>query len=348
MDLRAFLELLRWLGPWTAATAVPPGVTRREATSDGTRVSVWTGRRDDHARRARRALILLPGLHHHGIDDPRLDRLARVFAAAGATVLAPDVRAYRRLELDPAALADAEAALAVARAETGLPYHYIGAFSISFGSILALHLAARHPLGGLVLFGGYHRVDDALRFALAGDDRRRGDPLNGPAVVMNLAPELLPPEDVAPYGEAARDFCRRTWGRAELKSARRHAHAAWDTLAAHPLRAPARELLMQATGLLPGILPRAEAALAAARARHAWLDPTPLVARVTAPVTLVHGKDDDVIPYTHAESLARALPDARAWITGLYGHTGQAAASAVVAEIRTLLAMLRALAALVA
>jgi len=350
VDSRAFVELLRWLGPWTPATDAPSGIERREVAEGKTRVSLWSA-----GGTPRAAVLVLPGLHHDGIDDPRLDRLARVLARAGAhagtVVVAPDVRAFRRLELDPQALVDAEAALAVARRESATGHPYIGAFSISFGSILALHLAARHGLARLVVFGGYHRVDEALRFALAGDGARRGDPLNGPAVVLNLAPELLPPEDVSPYAAAARDFCRRTWGRVELKSARRHAHAAWDVLAAHPLRPAARELLLQATGLAPGILVRAEGALAAARARFAWLDPSPLVPDVGSAVTLVHGRDDDVIPYTHAESLARVLPRARAFITGLYGHTGHtgqaAAAAAVVAEVRTLAGMLRALATLV-
>ncbi|MBL8784943.1 MAG: hypothetical protein JNJ59_08600, partial [Deltaproteobacteria bacterium] len=54
----------------------------------------------------------------------------------------------------------------------------------------------------------------------------------------------------------------------------------------------------------------------------AFLDPGPLLTQVRCPVACVHGRDDDVIPFTESEALARALPHGEALITGLYGHTG--------------------------
>ena len=41
-------------------------------------------------------------------------------------------------------------------------------------------------------------------------------------------------------------------------------------------------------------------------------------------VDIVHGRDDDVIPYEHAAMLAAGLVNAEVGvhITGLYGHTG--------------------------
>ena len=56
-----------------------------------------------------------------------------------------------------------------------------------------------------------------------------------------------------------------------------------------------------------------------------FLDPRPYLGAVRGPIVLVHGREDDVIPYTQLEALHRAFsPGAsvRAFLTGLYGHTG--------------------------
>ena len=68
------------------------------------------------------------------------------------------------------------------------------------------------------------------------------------------------------------------------------------------------------------------------------------VAEVRCPVWLTHGIADDVIPYTQAESLARAFPahaQPPVLLTGLYGHTQIEGARGPVAAARELTAMVR-------
>lgn len=66
-------------------------------------------------------------------------------------------------------------------------------------------------------------------------------------------------------------------------------------------------------------------------------------------VDLVHGVDDDVIPFEHSEALAAAMPNAevRVHLTGLYGHTGAQTPRLATAakELVTMLRVLRVLAA---
>src|SRR5947207_2699541 len=64
--------------------------------------------------RAAGVYLVLPGLHFLGPDDPRLDRFCRALAASGFVVVAPFIRAYNRMLLDPSSFDDAEAALALA------------------------------------------------------------------------------------------------------------------------------------------------------------------------------------------------------------------------------------------
>jgi pimeloyl-ACP methyl ester carboxylesterase len=110
---------------------------------------------------------------------------------------------------------------------------------------------------------------------------------------------------------------------------------------------PVRELYLVGTGALPGAAALALPALARFDARA--LDPSPYLPRITGRVDLVHGKDDDVIPYEHAHRLAAGLSRAevRVHLTGMYGHTGAARPplSAAARELVTLVRVLRLLAA---
>ena len=82
-------RLARWLGPWTPDTRLPPGVEAEDTHVPGPpgrapiRVRTWTG------DKPLAPLLLWPGLHYAGPDDPRLDRFGRVLAHAGYRVQAP-------------------------------------------------------------------------------------------------------------------------------------------------------------------------------------------------------------------------------------------------------------------
>jgi len=106
--------------------------------------------------------------------------------------------------------------------------------------------------------------------------------------------------------------------------------------------APVRELFL--AGIRPGAWSIAEPALARFDARE--LDPRPYLSRVRAHVELVHGADDDVIPYTQSHALAARLPHARTHITGMYGHTGASGSrlAALPRELATMVRVLRVLA----
>lgn len=298
--LRRFATLARWLGPWADARRVP---------------TVRSGK-----GRAGRVLVI-PGLHPLGVADPRMVRFGRILEAAGAELTMADVGALKRLTLAPSMFEEAEAALF--RASSRGP---VGVMSISFGSIVALHLAARHPerVRRLVLFGGYRELERTLVYALGGSEGEVRDPLNAPAVFIQLADQLLEGAAHAAFVEAARRFCAETWtsgrgGPADDKRDGRHLRV--GARIADSLPEPARALMRLACRLDGDPLPTALGALARSRERFRYLDPGPLLPGVRCEVDCVHGRDDDVIPYTESERLARDLAG-RAHITGLYGHTG--------------------------
>lgn len=352
--MRAHLELIRWLGPWTPSEAVPDGVTRwsvpipASGPGEGP-LEAWAYR--PTATPPRGALLLCPGLHYAGPADPRLDRFARILARAGLLVLAPFLPDFTALRVAPGLTRDLERALEGLLALPERPRGVRpGIFSISFGSLPTLRLAARtpHALGGLVIFGGYADWRETVRFCLAGRPGHPRDPLNQPVVLMNLIADLPGgPADPAPLLAAWRRYVESTWGRPEMKDPARHFPVARAIAAELP--EATRALFLVGCGVEPGALALAEEALDRGEALAALLDPRPACAEIRCPVHLVHGLDDDVIPHTELERLAAALPPSvrvGRHKTGLYGHTGTSGlrgATALLKEASTLLAMLRAI-----
>lgn len=353
LDLRAQVTLARWLGPWSRARA-PRDVRREVVVLDparGYRAFAYRGR-----TRARGAYLVAPGLHYAGPEDPRLDRFCRVLADAGFVVLAPALPDHLALRVAPSAtddLAVAWDALDLLARDEALPPPAI--FSISFGSLPAIALAARDGyrdrVGALVVFGGYADFDAAVRFAVTGEARDgdrvvRGahDPLNAPVVYLALLPHL-PARDREAVARAWRAMVERTWGRAELKVPGARAPIA-DALA-RALAPADRELFFVGCGLREdrGHL---DAGLAALGDSFAFADPRPHLARVAAPVVVLHGKDDDVIPWLEAKKLRDALPAGHphdVLVTGLYDHTGSKVSPRGLArEIATLVRIVRAMA----
>jgi len=352
----AYLTLARWLGPWAGDQGQPP-VRRRPLWIEPER----PGDRRFEARvylpaagRPRGVYLIAPGLHYAGPADPRMDRFCAILAAAGAAVVAPFLPDYTALRIDARAERDFERSFAAALALPERPPGVRpGVFSISFGSLLALRLAAGpagDALGRLVLFGPYVDWADTVHFCLTGeiDGHRHGnrDPLNQAVVFMNLVGELPgAPADPAPLLAAWRRYVEATWGRQEMKVGGRHAEVARAIAAELP--APLRPLYLIGCGAEPGALDLVRAALGGAGERASFLDPRPLLPAIRCPVTLVHGIDDDVIPYVQSQRLAAALPPAaraRIRLTGLYGHTSQAAGArlrAAPALARELYTMVR-------
>jgi pimeloyl-ACP methyl ester carboxylesterase len=222
----------------------------------------------------------------------------------------------------------------------------VSVMSISFGSIAAFHLAAKHPdrVKRMVVFGGYRNLELSFRFALggavAGAAAQVRDPLNGPAVIANLVEDMLPAAEAETFRAAALAFSRRTWskhGAIEDKHDGRHLKVGAEIAAT--LEGDAARLFRVAARLEGNPLDVVDEVFERARGRFAFLDPSPLMARITAPVACVHGRDDDVIPWSESVAMARDLANGRAYITGLYGHTGRANGAAAGALVRELRAM---------
>ncbi len=356
-ELLVGARLARWLGPW-AGESVPPGVPRRAIelprTTGGGHLRAYVY----EPPRPSGVFVVVPGLHFAGPDDPRLDRFCRVLAAAGHLVVAPFLPSFSALVVEAVVTDDLADVFDEAERQgrsRGLAAPAL--LSISFGGLPSAALAARathaRRIGGWISFGGYCDFGATVRFALSGRFERDGrtheaarDPLNAPVVILNVLPflELDPAIDRVRLAAALREVAHRTWGKMELKL-----HGARDPIVrgvADPLPPALRELVLVASGVEPGAIDLLEAGLARAGAAFDFADPRPHLGRVEAPVVVVHGRDDDVIPWVEAEKLGRALPPGKGQVllTGLWGHTGTALPhpADAVREARSMLGILAA------
>jgi pimeloyl-ACP methyl ester carboxylesterase len=310
------------------------------------------------ARALRGAYLIAPGLHYAGPDDPRMDRFLRVLASAGYLVYAPYLPSYLALDVRPPAFDELSLALDGLRAlpeAADLPPPTI--FSISFGSVLALGLAARRPadIARLVLFGPYASWEATVRFVLTGrlgEHTVTRDPLNQPVVFMNYARWLPPSLDRDALLRQWRRYIEATWGRPEMKV--RSAHEPIARALGAELPAPEEAVFLCACGIDGDAMALADELAEHAGDHFRFLDPAPLADAVRCPVTLCHGRDDDVIPYLHSLELAerlRAHVPTEVLVTGLYGHTGGTGlpdllrrGPALARELRTMLRIVAALA----
>ena len=348
---RRVARLARWLGPWAGASEMPSRVERTvlQLPASGGPVRCYRYEPTDVAVSG--CYVVAPGLHYAAADDPRFDRFCRALATAGLVVVTPFLRPYLALVISSAAADDLEVAWQYAAslcAARSLPRPAL--FTISFGSCPALELAQREPyrhqIGGLVLFGAFFDFHALARFAIsrrAYDGEREihlsHDPLNAPAVFINLLPFIEAPEPRESLQEAWLEMARRTWGRLEMRPRRRREPIA-EMLAAQ-LPVEQRELFAIGCGLAPGGPALVESGLANAGSHFSFANAGPRVRGLAAPVLIAHGRDDDVIPFSESKKLQAALPPGhphRLALTGMYGHTSSSlpSASELVSELRSL------------
>ena len=260
------------------------------------------------------AFIIFPGIHRGGVDEPRLSGFSRRFASAGAIVVSvplPDLREFRVTTRATDEIEDAT--VWVANEPSIGRGGRIGLAGVSFAGGLGLVAAGRPALANrlsmAVSFGGYGDLTRVLRFLCTGvlPDGSRGTPHDyGIAVVLlEVAPAMVPADQVEPLRRGVLTFLEGSLH--DLTDKPRATALFADARAqAEALPEPSRTLLgwvndRDVARLGPAVLPHVErlagdAALSPERAPAA-----------TAPVFLLHGAADNVIPSAETPLVADYL-----------------------------------------
>jgi len=298
--------------------------------------------------------IVLHGITRPGRFHPTLLRFVRALASAGLAVLVPQVPEWKDLRLAPEfTLPTLRAALAGLRrldSTNDGPYGLIG---FSFGApqvlIAAAHDDIAEQLGGVVGFGGYCDMERMVRFQMTGEHewggdthRLRPDPYGRWIIGGNHLTSV-------PEYREAQDVAQALWRLAVEAGERRI--LAWDP-SYDPLKTALRKQVdPERTWLfdlfappsdrepsLSGAEDIAERLAEAVMASSPMMDPRPYVTRIRKPVELIHGKGDQLIPYTETLRMQAAFSaDQRleTTITELFSHSDSGGRlSSIQREIR--------------
>lgn len=154
--------------------------------------------------KATTTLVIVPGLHPNGIDDPRAQTFAASCARAGFQVVAVDVAEFRSCQITHHSTGSIASLIEVlAKYLSSNSIKKIGMLGVSYG-FGPVFLAATRPevsrrVDFLISIGGYYQLQHALEFALTGNHDHNGfrqscapQPWARIILAMNHLEELLP------------------------------------------------------------------------------------------------------------------------------------------------------------
>ena len=331
---------LRRIADFDAATTREREITI-PAAGGALRARVYEPTRTPH-----RAALLVSGLHPAGIDEPRLVALARQLSASGLSIVTPDFPELARFEITPATTDAIEQAALWLSSEPGLsPGGRVGLMGISFGGGLAVVAAGRKSMADhtafTAAFGGHDDLPRVLRYLCTGvEERPRHEvrlnpgatddqepfarpPYDGGVaiILLGIADRVVPRPQVEPLRAAVRRFL---WAshldRVDQPQSEREFAALREV--AKRLPQPSATLLRYVNErdvihLGPRLLP-----FVGLYGGHPALSPSKSP-KPSAPVFLLHGTDDNVVPAVESEYLAEDLrghAPARLLLSGLISH----------------------------
>lgn len=265
-------------------------------------------------------IVVLPGIHHLGIDDPRFISFSRALAASGFAVLTPVLASLADYRVDAASIPTIGATPAWLGRRLGT--RPVTVIALSFSGGLAL-LAACDPqyashMRMLVLFGGYENLERVARFLVTGQEEfPDGSILPAPAhdygasvfVYAHLS-QFFDPQDLPAAHEAL-----KYWLWEEPQNAE-----PWLTKLSPQGRRLLDALMSRRIDL---VRPQLLAAFHADQAELASLSPHGQIANLRVPVFILHGATDTVIPPAESLWLEKEVPrrDLRAiLITPAFTH----------------------------
>ena len=260
-----------------------------------------------------RSLIVFPGIHAGGLDEPRLVAFSRRLAATAAVVLSvplPDLREFRITTRTTDMIEDATAWMAATPSLA--PSGRVGLAGVSFAGGLALVAAGRPSLRDklqmVVSLGGHGDLPRTMVYLCTGEGG--GDA--GPPHDYGLAILLLAAVDRLVPGTQADALRREVMALLHAASADRLDPAA-ARRQADAVRARAQSLAEPARTYLEWIADHDVAAIGRVLQPHIEAiggDPALSPDRspaTDAPVFLLHGSADTVIPAEESRLAAQAL-----------------------------------------
>src|ERR1700682_695572 len=307
-DLRSYSVLTHFLDPHASGPllrwetyAVTMQETTIPATSGPVRARLYLPSGVVHPP----GMVVVHGIHHLGIDEPRLMSFSRALAGGGFAVLTPEIGALADYHVDAASIATIGESPGWLQQRLGTgPVTLVG---VSFAGGLSL-LAACDPryaphIRALVLMGAYDDLARVSRFLATSqaelpDGRMmpyKAHDYGAAIFVYSNLEKFFSASDLGVAHEALRDWL---WERPRdaRKLLARLSPGGRDTM------------MMLLARQIDRIRPQLLDAIRADEPQLAALSPQGKLGNLHVPVFILHGSTDDIIPSTESLWLQREVP----------------------------------------
>lgn len=261
-----------------------------------------------------RAMLLVPGVHAAGVDEPRLVQFARDLASVRHTVLTAELIDLTKYQITPRTTDMIEDAALWLSAQRNLAKDgRVGMMGISFAGGLSIIAASRPSLQDraafVMSFGGHGDLARTLRYLCTGvqaDGQHRPPHDYGVVIILlSVADQVVPPDQVEPLRNVILTYLDAS--RLDLVDK----NESWNTY--QRARAMTASLPEPSKTLMGYVNDRDVAHLGPILLPHVtklgddrMLSPA-REAAPRAPVYLLHGTDDNVIPAIESDLLADTL-----------------------------------------
>jgi hypothetical protein len=265
-----------------------------------------------------RTVLLVPGIHAMGIDEPRLMALAKDLAGTGVAVMTmalPDLQGY---VISPRSTDQIEDAVGVlSRRHDLAPDGRVGLIGISFAGGMSIVAAGRPSIRDrtafVLSFGGHGDLPRVVKYLCTGEAPHvEGVEIHPPhdygvaIVLYGMAHLVVPREQAEPLRAGIRTFLSASQltlvdqrqADATFAKARDMASALPEPAASYLAYVNDRNVKALGPVLVPHI---------AALASNPAVSPQRAASVPAAPVYLLHGADDTVIPSVESVLLADYL-----------------------------------------
>jgi dienelactone hydrolase len=252
------------------------------------------------------ALIVLHGVHHLGMDEPRLIAFASAMASCGISVLTPELPGIKDYHVDANTIATiGDSAQWLSQRQMGDP---VGILGLSFSGGLSLIAASDvrwHPyIKFVTAVGSQDEMSRVAAYYRTGNDPRPDGTV-----------EFLQPHEYGPLVleyQHLEDFVANPQDLPALREVLR-AHLYEDVPAEHAALARLTTAqTAEAEGLMRTNSPTTRELMRASEVRHLdyahVISPHGHIEHLTTPVYLLHGEGDNIIPSAESEWLATDLP----------------------------------------
>jgi dienelactone hydrolase len=255
----------------------------------------------------RGGILLNHGVIDTGKDDPRLKRLATILCQAGFVVMVPDLKGMKAFRIAPSDVDEIRAAFSYFISRPEVRTDSCGLFGFSYGAgptiIAACRPEIREKVRFIVSFGGYYDLKNVLSFIATGHFEfggkryfRKPQEYGKWVFLANNLDWVESPGDRAVLKEILKIKLRDENAPIDSYLSRLEGEGRNVlNLLSHPDPSQTESFIQR--------LPRA------IRSYMNALSVSPVLKDLQADLILVHGEDDDLIPFTETIRLAQAAPD---------------------------------------